>query len=128
MKLLYDFKAEGVWFSKNGAKAYRRGEKPRFLWPDNADLVPTVSHHVATLMRSNDYSRNLVMFYKQASDPAYPSWICRPCGKKHGKKPKGQIGSWHAGTCGVCGKSADVTQPRDFGHLKAWPIKEEGEK
>jgi len=54
----------------------------------------------------------------------YPAWICRPCGQQHGKKPKGSIGSWHIGTCGVCGQSASVTEPRDFGHLKEWPIKE----
>lgn len=58
----------------------------------------------------------------------YPEWICRPCGQQHGKQPRGKIGSWHAGKCGVCGHPADVTQPRDFGHLKAWPIKKEAEK
>lgn len=60
--------------------------------------------------------------------PPYPAWICRPCGQKHGKQPKGRISSWHAGTCGVCGQPADVTEPRDFGHLKEWPIKKEVKK
>ena len=62
--------------------------------------------------------------YQPCQAIPYPAWICRPCGQQHGKKPKGSIGSWHLGTCGVCGQSASVTQPRDFGHLKEWPIKE----
>jgi hypothetical protein len=24
--------------------------------------------------------------------------------------------------CGVCGRRAEVTEPRDFRHLKKWPI------
>ncbi len=70
MRLLYDFQAEGVFFSHNGAKAYRRGEKPKFMWPEDAILTPTVAHHIArkhTHGRSPggyDYSRELLMFYK----------------------------------------------------------------
>jgi hypothetical protein len=53
----------------------------------------------------------------------YPSWICRPCGKKHGRGMSAwHVSTWHMDTCGVCGKTASVTEPRDFGHLKKWPI------
>jgi hypothetical protein len=53
----------------------------------------------------------------------YPAWICRPCGEKHGRgMPAWHVSTWHEDTCGVCGKTASVTEPRDFGHLKKWPI------
>lgn len=47
----------------------------------------------------------------------YPSWICRECGEKYGRRPCG-IASWHVAECGVCSNSTWVTEPRDFGHLK----------
>jgi hypothetical protein len=83
MRLLYNFHAEGVYFSRNGAKAYKRGEKPRFMWPNNANLVPTVAHHIArkhTHGRSPggfDYSRELVMFYLPET-PLPPSPPSKP--------------------------------------------------
>lgn len=41
-------KHEGVWFSKNGHRAYMRGEKPWWLWPlqDRSRLVKTCPHHI----------------------------------------------------------------------------------
>jgi hypothetical protein len=55
--------------------------------------------------------------------PWYPDWICRPCGETHGRgMPKGHVATWHEGFCNICGKPASVTEPRDFGHLKKWPI------
>jgi hypothetical protein len=63
MRLIYKFEADGVWFSKNGESAYKRGEKPEFLWPDNATLEETCVHHIAR-KRGRDYSRELVMFYR----------------------------------------------------------------
>ena len=54
----------------------------------------------------------------------YPSWICFSCGKRHGNRKPGDGATWHEGECGVCGKKAIVTEPRDFGHLKPdWNIK-----
>ena len=47
----------------------------------------------------------------------YPVWICVPCGNKHGNRSAG-IATFHYGVCGICGKEAIVTEPRDFGHLK----------
>jgi rubrerythrin len=53
----------------------------------------------------------------------YPAWICRPCGEAHGRgMPAGHASTWHMDTCGVCGRRAEVTEPRDFRHLKKWPI------
>lgn len=70
MRLLYTFRHEGVWFSRNGEKAYQRGEKPRFLWPADADLTPTVPHHIARQGSERyRFSRELVMFYKQKDQP-----------------------------------------------------------
>jgi hypothetical protein len=48
----------------------------------------------------------------------YPAWICAPCGLKYGNKPVGTA-CWHIDVCGVCGNTAPVTEPRDYGHLKA---------
>jgi hypothetical protein len=49
----------------------------------------------------------------------YPVWICRECGRKHGHGwPEGHVATFHTGTCGVCGREASVTEPRDYGHLK----------
>jgi rRNA maturation protein Nop10 len=53
----------------------------------------------------------------------YPDWICAPCGHTHGRgMPEGHVSTWHEDTCGVCGKVTSVSEPRDFGHLKKWPI------
>jgi hypothetical protein len=56
-------------------------------------------------------------------EPAYPDWICSSCGAKHGLRRCG-VCTWHVGTCGICGIEASVTEPRDFGHLREWPLKE----
>jgi len=50
--------------------------------------------------------------------PAYPSWVCSECGKKCGNRAPGEGSTWHAGKCDVCGREANVTEPRDFGHVK----------
>lgn len=47
----------------------------------------------------------------------YPAWICSPCGRKHGRRECG-IATFHVDECGVCGQTAMVTEPRDFGHLR----------
>jgi hypothetical protein len=53
----------------------------------------------------------------------YPHWICAPCGQTHGRgMPAGHIATWHEGICDICRRSASVSEPRDFGHLKKWPI------
>lgn len=51
----------------------------------------------------------------------YPDWICDECGRLHGKRPEGNPygATYHIGKCGVCGTGGvDVTECRDFGHLK----------
>jgi ribosomal protein L37AE/L43A len=51
----------------------------------------------------------------------YPDWICDECGRLHGKRPEGNPygATWHIDECGVCGTGGvEVTEPRDFGHLK----------
>ena len=53
----------------------------------------------------------------------YPDWICRPCGQAHGRgMSASHVSTWHEDLCGVCGKVTLVSEPRDFGHLKKWPI------
>jgi len=65
------------------------------------------------------YRRN----YEAIFTPPYPAWICRPCGEAHGRgMPKGHVSTWHEDSCGVCGKVTSVSEPRDFRHLKKWPI------
>ena len=52
-----------------------------------------------------------------------PMWACMDCGMTYGKRQPG-IASWHIDTCGVCGKTKIVTEPRDFGYLKPEGVKE----
>ena len=49
----------------------------------------------------------------------YPQYICIECDNKHGRSKSNLFSTWHKGKCGICGKEADVTEPRDFGHLKS---------
>jgi hypothetical protein len=70
-------------------------------------------------VNGNRYRRN----YEDIFSPPYPAWICRPCGEACGRgMPADHISTWHEDTCGVCGKVTSVSEPRDFGHLKKWPI------
>jgi hypothetical protein len=60
------------------------------------------------------------------SSPPYPEWICQTCGDEHGRgMPEGLISTWHQGQCDVCFKQTAVTEPRDFRHLKQWPIEQQ---
>jgi hypothetical protein len=53
----------------------------------------------------------------------YPDWICRPCGFAYGRFPHTyRVSTYHQDTCGICGEFTTCTEPRDFGHLKKWPI------
>jgi hypothetical protein len=53
-------------------------------------------------------------------DTYYPDWICNDCGKKHGRQPSGNPygATYHEDQCGVCFQIKEVTEPRDFSHLK----------
>ena len=53
----------------------------------------------------------------------YPSWVCAVCGEKYGRHPAG-VSTWHVGACGICGRVTGVTEPRDFGHLREWPVRD----
>ena len=43
--------------------------------------------------------------------------VCCDCGTKYGKYSVG-CSTYHVGTCQVCGKTAPVTETRDFGYLQ----------
>jgi hypothetical protein len=61
--------------------------------------------------------------YDAIFSPPYPAWICHPCGQAFGRgMPAGHIATWHEGICDICRRSASVTEPRDYGHLRAWPL------
>jgi hypothetical protein len=66
------------------------------------------------------YRRN----YNHIYGRKYPEWICATCGCLHGNNPTPtpHFATWHYGKCGICGAFAvEVTEPRDFGHLrKGW--------
>lgn len=50
----------------------------------------------------------------------YPTWVCFDCGKKYGRgAPPGHVCAVHDGICDICTQTKQVTEPRDFGHLKA---------
>jgi hypothetical protein len=53
-----------------------------------------------------------------------PAWVCESCGTEWGHKECG-LATWHYGDeCGVCGdRDVPVTEPRDFGFLRAgWQL------
>lgn len=55
----------------------------------------------------------------------YPAWICGPCGERHGVRECNPVATWTPGVCECCGMEADVTEPRDYGHLKpTWNAQE----
>ena len=55
-----------------------------------------------------------------------PVWVCAPCGETWGTKACG-IATWHVNQCDVCGKNRAVTEPRDYGYLKAgWSMVQGG--
>ena len=58
--------------------------------------------------------------YDAISWKSYPDWICNSCGRTHGKRAEGNPygATYHIGTCDVCREVTEVTEPRDFGHLK----------
>lgn len=58
---------DGIWMSKNGHRAFLRGERPGCLIADKAGWVETCPHHIARLKPGirRDYTRELVMFYRQ---------------------------------------------------------------
>ncbi len=41
---------------------------------------------------------------------------------RHGNKKCG-VATWHENACDICGVTAAVTEPRDYGHLKDTWIK-----
>lgn len=61
--------------------------------------------------------------YERIFAPPYPDWVCSACGHAHGRGvPPNHVSTWHEDTCGICGRVAACSEPRDFGHLKKWPI------
>jgi hypothetical protein len=89
-----------MWHRREGTVSAGKGDAPR---PVDGDR----------------YRRN----YDAIFDPPYPAWICRPCGEKHGRgMPAGHVSTWHMDTCGICGDVTECTEPRDFRHLKKWPL------
>lgn len=61
--------------------------------------------------------------YEKKNVPPYPDWVCEPCGQEFGRgMPEGHVATWHIGKCGICHKQTEVTEPRDFRHLKKWPL------
>ena len=63
MRLVYKYQHEGVWFSKNGHRAYLRGERPGFMWGTGKRLEPVCVHHIAQECSPGKFTRQLKMFY-----------------------------------------------------------------
>jgi rubrerythrin len=92
-----------------------KGDSPR---PVNGDRYRR--NYEAIFLKEDSLSDILTKVREQFP---YPTWICRPCGVAHGRSTDGRlVATYHQGTCDICGESASVTEPRDFGHLKKWPI------
>jgi hypothetical protein len=78
-------------------------------WSDPPTVAPAVSTPVGSA--------------GPADRPPYPDWICHECGFSYGRLPDGRlIATYHQDTCGICGKTTSVTEPRDYGHLREWPL------
>ncbi len=55
-----------------------------------------------------------------APAPDDVQWICAPCGAQHCNGMRdGHIATWYVGRCDICADETAVTEPRDFGYLKA---------
>ena len=54
----------------------------------------------------------------------YPEWICLDCGLKYCNRTNlHSKATFHFNKCGCCGSdNIPCTEPRDFGHLKSWPL------
>ncbi len=62
---IYKYRIEGnIWLSTNGKKAYDRGEKPKFLFEDQSNLISTTYHYIAK-KTGVVIKRELVMFYRK---------------------------------------------------------------
>lgn len=79
----------------------------------------------------------IVLKLKEKAALAQPDWVCNSCGNKHGywfqgdeyTGPSIHAATYHEGRCGVCGKTAPVTEARDYGYLmEAWLDEEFVEK
>lgn len=68
MKPLYKHEHEGLWFSRNGHRAYMLGEKPKSLWPTGTPIEPTVAHHIEIRDGRFQCRRKLVMFYRRVAE------------------------------------------------------------
>ena len=55
---------------------------------------------------------------KTFTSDKYPSWICMDCGNTYGNRGCGRGATFHMDECGVCGEYKEVTEPRDFGHIR----------
>lgn len=56
----------------------------------------------------------------------YPTWICHDCGVKYCNGITGGVATYHLGFCDCCGAiDVPVTEPRDYGHLRQWPLPRE---
>jgi len=69
VRLLPSYHAhDGIWMSKNGHLAYSKGERPACLIEDKKGWLETVEHHIARRIgKSQEYTRELVMFYKKGN-------------------------------------------------------------
>jgi tRNA G26 N,N-dimethylase Trm1 len=54
----------------------------------------------------------------------YPSAICHDCGMKYGRRAP-HIACYHTSECDLCGQTASLTEPRDYGHLNEKKIEKE---
>lgn len=80
--------------------------------------------HYCELDESLQHAEKRIEELEAAVMSLYPDWVCRDCGRIHGKRVyRDHIATFHVGVCHLCHKSnVEVSEPRDFGHLH-WPLK-----
>lgn len=53
----------------------------------------------------------------------YPQYICHDCGIGFCKGPVSRFATFHVSDCQCCGAvQVPCTEPRDYGHLREWPL------
>jgi len=87
------------------------------VWARSEGIPEPATCTEAYLLRLIEQMRDIAKQGMENKYTHYPTWICHNCGIKYGKRACG-VATWHMDICDVCGKETEVTEPRDFGHLK----------
>ena len=90
--------------------------------------------HLLTKIKAIEEDIEVAMRDRSETAPTQPDWVCSSCGEEWGQwwdkgdytGPVPHFATYHMDECSVCGKTASVTEARDFGYLKSgWDRKKD---